>query len=254
MPKKEYWKLANKELDYFYDRLNGYEVKEWRTLTKGWIGVQKKLNGLIEKLSKEKFLSEDKLFRSELYKDFLKVSAEQIKKYSIFSQEVITQGQLFYAESGIELAQNTIGLVKVNFNRINVKAVNHMIGVTQDGERLYNLLYKSYPDTVNKITNRLINNVALGQSPEITARQIGGFMNGNYTRSLTIARTEQMQVYRRSSIEQYKDAKVGITQYERIEQPDCCDECDLVNGKLFDLDVTFETHPRCRGGTLPVMD
>jgi SPP1 gp7 family putative phage head morphogenesis protein len=252
---RNYWTQANKLLDNYYERLSNYETKEWSSLTKGWVDVQKHIETKIDDLAKEalkKELSEDKLFKSQLYQDFLKTSSSQIKKYSLYAEASITEGQKFYAENGIAVAQDAISLVKVNFYRINVSAVDSMIGQTSEGERLYNLLYKSYPDNIDKLTKILVNNTALGQSPEVTARMMKNLMNNNYVRSLTIARTEQMNVYHRSAIEQYKDSKV-VSGWKRIEQSDCCDECAAANGEEYELDEVFDSHPRCRGGTLPII-
>ena len=42
--------------------------------------------------------------------------------------------------------------------------------------------------------------------------------------------------------------------WERIEQDDACEDCKLENGKVYSFEQEFDTHPNCRGGTLPVIN
>jgi hypothetical protein len=42
--------------------------------------------------------------------------------------------------------------------------------------------------------------------------------------------------------------------WERVEQSDCCPECDEVNGEQYSLDDDWEDiHPNCRGTCLPIV-
>ncbi len=37
----------------------------------------------------------------------------------------------------------------------------------------------------------------------------------------------------------------------RIEQPDACDDCQELDGKQYDFEDEWESHPNCRGATFP---
>lgn len=255
MPQK-YWQDANKLLDKYLARLDTREVSEMASLAQGWKGVSKDINALIEKLAKEasiKELSENKLFHSELYKEFLKLSEDKVKKYSLYAEDIITENQKYFSKQGISIAQDQISLIKSSFYHINEDATNYMIGFTSKGERLYDLLYKSYPDTIDAIRKNLISAVALGQSPEITAKKITEYMNGNARRALTIARTEQMAVFNKSSYEQYKQSGV-VRGWQWLSESDACDECLDLNGKEFSIDEIWAApHPNCRCTSLPTI-
>lgn len=115
---------------------------------------------------------------------------------------------------------------------------------------MYKLFEKSYPESISKLADTLINATALGYNPEKTARLLAQSMDGNLTRALVIARTEQMNVLRETSIMQMKESGV-CKGWIRIEQPDACSECAEVNGKHYSFDESFDSHPNCRGASIP---
>jgi hypothetical protein len=124
-----------------------------------------------------------------------------------------------------------------------------MIGKTSTGAPLYNLLLNLYPQTVDKLVQTLVNDTALGWNPTKTAREMRRVSDIPLNRSLVIARTEQLNVLRESSIDQMKSSRV-CKGWIRVEQPDCCDECQEVNGKKYSFNESFDTHPNCRGGVI----
>lgn len=75
-------------------------------------------------------------------------------------------------------------------------------------------------------------------------------MEVNLTRSLVIARTEQLNCLRVISIDQMKESGV-VMGWVRIEQPDACDDCQELDGKQYDFEDEWESHPNCRGATFP---
>ena len=170
--------------------------------------------------------------------------------FLIISGGLTTEGQRFNAKVGLDIAQETIGIIHLNYNRINIDAVNYMIGKTSTGAPLYNLLLDSYPQTVDKLSQTLVNGTALGWNPTKTAREMRRVSDIPLNRSLVIARTEQLNVLRESSIDQMK--KSGVCKgWERVEAADCCDECQEVNGKKYSFDEVGEWHPNCRGASIP---
>jgi SPP1 gp7 family putative phage head morphogenesis protein len=237
-------------LDNFLSSALKREKKEMLLLSNKWQIVQDSLQEKITKLSNLEEISKDKLFKLDLYKQFLLESKTQVDKYSKLAEGIISGEQLEFAKLGLEVTQETLGLITVNFGRMNISAVENMIGLSSDSSPLSKLLIKSYPETVQKLTNTLINNTALGVNPLVTAREMSQNMNGNLTRALVIARTEQMNVLRETSLMQMEDSGV-CKGWIRIEQSDCCPECEPLNGQHFSFDDDFDTHPNCRGATIP---
>jgi hypothetical protein len=73
-------------------------------------------------------------------------------------------------------------------------------------------------------------------------------------RAMTISRTQIMTAYREANIESYKAA--GVTRYMWLASLSSrtCATCLALNGKTFDTDEPFATHPRCRCTLIPVTD
>jgi SPP1 gp7 family putative phage head morphogenesis protein len=246
-----YQKEAKKILTGFLKDLDKQEKKEFLLLSKKWGVVSNSLQDNILALASKETLSKNQLFQLNQYKQLLVDAKEQTQKFSKLSAEIIKENQLKFATTGIQSTQEIIGLNVKLFNKLPVSAIEKFIGISKEGSPLYDLLIKSYPETVTKLTDTLLKGVALGYNPEKTARLMQVDMNGNLDRALRIARTEQMNIYRESSLMQMNEA--GLNEWEWITESDACDYCLEQNGKKFPVDESMETHPNCRCGTLPVV-
>jgi SPP1 gp7 family putative phage head morphogenesis protein len=76
---------------------------------------------------------------------------------------------------------------------------------------------------------------------------------GGLDKALTIARTEQLRVYRAASQEQYRASGV-VTGYRRLSAHDdrVCAGCLAADGEELSSDVDFEAHPNCRCTLVPI--
>ena len=234
---------ARKILREFQKKAFRYENREIMYLFNKWQSISSKLEELINELSNN----------SDVYKEFLVLSNNQVSKFNKIAMETVIDGQKEFAQIGLDIARESIELITVNFHHINIQAVNNMIGLASDGSPLYKLFAKSYPESIKKLTNTLVQSTALGYNPQKTAKLLMQDMNGNFNRALTIARTEQLNVLRLTSIEQMKQSGV-CKGWIRIEQPDACEDCSEENGKKYGFDETFDTHPNCRGACIPDLD
>lgn len=244
---------ARKILYEVLNKLDRQEQKEMILLANKWGVVANTLNELIQKLAEKEIKSANQLYQLELYKEFLAISKNQVTKFSADASTIIARNQVIFAEAGLSSTQEMIELVTVRFNRLPIQAVNNMIGFSSDGSPLYELLKKSYPETVDKLIDTLISSTALGRNPQVTARLMKESMDGNLSRALRIARTEQMNVLRETSRMQMEKSGV-VSEWERIEQEDACEDCAAENGKRYSLGESFDTHPNCRGSLLPIVE
>lgn len=250
MPPNNYRKQSESILLAFLKKALNYENKEMLLLSNKWSEVSKYLEGLINELSQKEILSIDQLFKLDLYKQFLIESNQQVNQFNQYALKTVINGQEKFASLGIEATQKSIDLVTINFNHINLDAVKNMIGLSSDGSPLFELFNKSYPESVSKLTSTLINATALGYNPEKTARLLAANMDGNLTRALTIARTEQMNLLRTTSIMQMEESGV-CKGWIRLEMTDACEDCQDENGTHHSFDESFESHPNCRGSAQP---
>jgi hypothetical protein len=245
-----YQEKSRNVLESFLEKAFKQERNEMISMAKSWGVVQNNLDGLIIKLSEKESLTKNQLYQLGVYQDFLKQSKKQVSIFTEFSNTTIKEHQIIFSKLGIDMTQENISIMTVNFNRINYDAVGFMVGKTSKGSPISDLLAKSYPETVDKLTNTLVTSTALGRNPIETARLMKLDMNGNLKRALVVARTEQMNILRESSI--YQMEKSGVCKgYIRIEQLDACDDCQGINGQEYDFDENVDTHPNCRGANIP---
>lgn len=236
----------------FLTILEKKEKAEMLALSLNWSKLAGTLEDSITELSALEGKSRNQLYQLDAYKRFLVEAKQQINLYSTNAAELITQNQLEFAKLGIQSVGEIIDLFGVSYHKLPLQAIKTMIGFTQDGTPLYKLLNNSYPETVLKITDTLVQSMALGRNPTVTAGLIKESMNGNLTRALTIARTEQLNVFRESSREQMKESGV-VSGWEWLAEPDACDYCSEQDGKIFDLDEAMDTHPNCRCAEKPIV-
>jgi SPP1 gp7 family putative phage head morphogenesis protein len=240
-------------MNQYLAKLFNYETKELIEMSMKWKVVSDSLSDIIDELSQKEVKTLSDIAKLDVYRTFVLQSQFQTNLYFQWSQGIISDGQLYYAEQGLEATQKLISSFKVNFNKMNIDAVRNIIGKSSEGSPLYDLLKASYPDSMDKIFNELIKATAIGQNPRETARNMKQYMDFNGKRALTIARTEQMQVMRETSLMQMKDSGV-VAGWQRIEQDDAPDDfCQEENGKIYPLDVPFDSHPNCRGAAIPIV-
>lgn len=256
MPRKNdypnYWKRAYQLQKQFDQKLLDKDIQTINQITKRYLDLIHTLDDKIDKLAGLKELSLNQLRLNEVYKDYIRDLTRRMESFGVYNANLISVKQGEYIQLGLFATQSELSLISVNFQKLNVSALEWMIGNSMEGGRLYDLLVKSYPETVDKITKTLIESVAMGRNPVTTARLIKVDMAGNLSRALRISRTETIMSYRESSRQQMITSGL-VSEYERIEQPDCCSKCDEVNHKRYPLDTIFETHPNCRGTLIPVV-
>jgi hypothetical protein len=247
-----YQKESREILNSFLDKASKYEKQEIVTLANGWDKVSNHLEGLLSDLSNLDVKTADQLYKEKKYQQFLVESKNQVDKFSKLSNVVIEDGQAKFLELGLASSQKAIGLVTVNFNKLNISAVNNMIGLTSQGSKLETLLAASYPKSIEKLKSTLINASGLGYSPVKTAKLLSADMGGNLSRALTISRTETMFCFRQSSVDQMESSGV-VNGLIRVEQSDCCDECEPYNDQQYSFDDAdnLDFHPNCRGCFVP---
>lgn len=252
MSRKTYWEDAFKILDEFQLLVLKSELKQFKQLTEAWKIISKDLENEIEKLSKLTEISRFKLYRLDVYKNFLKQSKLQIAKFNLEGVSIVESGQYTSGKYGIEMIQEVLNLVNTNFNHLPIDAVNNFIGLSQSGGKLYTLFEKSYPEQITKLTNSLLAGIAKGNSPVRLARDMRNIANIPLSRSLTIARTESLNLFRETSRQQMVKSKI-VKGWEWIAESDACEFCLSKNGKIFPLTTKLISHPNCRCGELPVL-
>ena len=193
----------------------------------------------------------------ESYRELLKQISGQARDYEKYASGVIGNEQLAYGKIGITTAQDMLKIGgMVDFNRLNVRAVQNMVGITADGSPLFDVLKKRAlaPEMVSGLTDYLVEAIAMGYNPRKTAEMMANGLAAGLTKALTIARTEQIRAYRQASVDQYRQTGV-IEQFQRHAVPAerTCLACLALDGEIQDSKEAIASHPNCRCFVTPII-
>jgi hypothetical protein len=231
-----------------------------------WLEIENRLDAQIGLLAREmaelkdagKPITEQLVWRQQRYQVLKGQMQTEIAKYNASAVKTIAQAQTFNATLGIDAAQaaiNTqIGPFGTNWNRINVGAVQDMIGFAGDGSPLHSLLAEGYPKAVDGLLKALINGIARGQSPVQTAREMKDGMAGGLQRALVIARTETARAYRMASTEQYRQSGVVRGFRRLVFRQTACLACLMADGEWFSTAHELDDHPQGKCSCVPLLD
>jgi SPP1 gp7 family putative phage head morphogenesis protein len=178
----------------------------------------------------------------------------EMDRYAGFASGLIADEQAYLGELGMNTAQQvlTANGVYAWFTELPVAQIEAMAGSTGAGTPLRTLLEDSWPVTSQRIADELMKSIALGLNPRATARAMRNGMGVGLGRALTIARTEQIRVYRTSSLLSYRASGV-VEGYLRMAAHDLrtCLGCLALEGTFYTLGQPLGDHPRGRCSMIP---
>lgn len=254
-------------INEFNRYLDKREKAQWAEMAVRWRQQEKTLELYIQRLADAIEarrlaglpIGDTAITHLESYKELLRQVAAESAKYEGYASRLITSEQMVYGETGIAAAQTAIRKsvgAGIRFNMLNTGAIQDMVGITADGSPLFDVLKKRAlaPDMVAGLTDKLIEAVTLGYNPRKTATMMADGLSQGLTKALTIARTEQIRVYRQASVDQYIASGV-VKQFQRHAAfgERACLSCLALDGQIQDTDELIESHPNCRCFITPVI-
>lgn len=204
-------------------------------------------------------VTEGALYRMGRYQALQAQIKREIDRYNReYADPYISREQEYYGDRGIQSAYSVLGVqaggagINITWNRLPTSAIENMIGLAGNGSPLYRLLANAYPVALDGVIKQLIDSTALGINPRETARRMANGLGLGLDRILTIARTEQLRVYRMASTEQYRESGI-VTGYRRLVTKDArtCLACLASDGEHFDVASELEDHPNGRCAAVP---
>jgi len=248
----------------FKAELRAHEGVQVNAMAVKYLDVEKALESNIAALSEQIARlgaqgiepSWSQLYRLERYQALQLQTMEELARFNGWAVDVIKAEQLDMMTRGIDNAAAALESMKPGlgqFTKMPHDALQGMVGVARDGSPLGDLLAASYPAMRDGITRELTRSVALGRNPRVTAAAIRKETGLGLNRALTIARTEQLRVYREATRESYKAA--GVTQYQRIAALDerTCVGCAIADGEIIPIESEFDEHCNGRCDLLPII-
>jgi SPP1 gp7 family putative phage head morphogenesis protein len=250
-------------------RLQAHEADIMREMAQRWLKVEDALKADMLDLSlyldelrlRGETISAARLMQMDRYRQMIADARREHEQYSRWLADSLAADQRGQVAQGITDAQKLIEaagedarIAHLVFDRINVSAVEFMVGFASDGTPLYDLLRASYPESVVKLTDALIQGLAKGVGPRATAAAMAENMAGNLDRALLIARTEQLRALRAGNQAQFQQSNV-VSGYIRRAQRNAtvCPACLSLDGKIYPTDELFAQHPADQCYMQPVL-
>jgi len=236
------------------------EAAQMALMAQRWLPVQdalrKQIEDLAQSMAGKTFVSEAQLMRMERYQNLLAQVRREIAQYNGWAEDRIEDEQRAMAWLGQRHAGAALDAWQtgVRFDVLNPAAVEAMVGVTQSGAPVAELLRLAWPDAVEGITKALVTGLAMGQNPRKTAREMAKGLNGALDRMLRIARTEQLRAYRASTQERFRQSGV-IVGYRRLcaKQERTCIACLVDDGHFYEVATDFSDHMNGRCAITPIL-
>lgn len=237
-------------------------VRRWRRVEDV---VEDKISALIYELREAQASGQPvavyQVYQLERYQSLLAQLQSEIFRFMRFADGNISSLQQVGAQDGLDLGYQSLKLTFAEFGvfgsdkRLSIEAVKSMIGYSQNGMPLYELLMADYPKSIVQLTDALIKGVALGWNPRVTAKEMYGSMSWNLERAFMVARTEQMRALRSGQLAEYRNNSDYAQQYERraSKSTRTCLACLLEDGRIYQIHETMSDHPsgRCLFLVLP---
>jgi len=257
-------------INAFRDALLRREEAQMLDMVAHWLLVENALEGQITALALDidrrrvagETIKPWRLAELERYRSLLAQAQGELVQYTRYADVLITEQQVRWGNDGAEHALTTLdalyrdsGVVRAAFDILPTEVIESMAGLTASGSPLRNLLAQAWPDAVDGLTQALVEAIAKGQNPRVTARMMANGLAGGLQRCLVLARTEQLRVYREATRQQYIKSGV-VTRYKRIaaKQGRTCLACILSDGKVYELESAFEEHPCGRCALVPIVE
>jgi len=246
--------------------MNAWEDEVIRRMGERWLEIERALESNMAALANEMLLkaqagevvTDAMIRRAERYAILHAQMGAEIAKYNREAAGLIRAGQENAMKLGIQAATDAIEVTYPNalssaFNRINLAAVEAMIGKASDGSPLLQLLMRDFDDAADAIVQALVDGVAQGLGAVETARGMVEGMGVGMDRALLIARTELNGAYRAGSTEQYRQSGVVEGWMRLVARDEACLACLALDGEKFDTADEMDDHPNGRCTCVPIL-
>ena len=269
--------LAVLSMRRFKAQLLARDAEQMRIMARQWTGVERQLDAHISALAREidekrrngEIVSQTRLYQLQRYKSLKAQTEEEFSRYANWATTEVTEQQRALAKLGLDHGARAIGDVYAQhgmvgtFDRLPVQAAENMAGLAGDGRPvgvlLKNRINPHYSDeralsAWTNLTDTLVRNTALGINPRETAEAMRDDLAGGLQKGLTIARTEQLRVYRQANQQQYQESGVVSGHKRLCDHTDrTCIACLADEGTLYPVTEPIFDHPAGRCTSVPVV-
>jgi SPP1 gp7 family putative phage head morphogenesis protein len=200
------------------------------------------------------------IWRIERMRSIQAQTEQEMARFAQFADSTITAGQREAIVAGERNAHDLLTAsfprgagIDISFAAMPRSAVEAMVGTLADGSPLMELLSAAVADSAQGFADTMVTGLAAGWNPRRLARELRSTFGMGLTRSMRIARTEQLRAYRTASDEQYRRSGV-VVEKERMAAADdrTCMACVLLDGKRYPIDEAMDDHVQGRCVFVPI--
>jgi SPP1 gp7 family putative phage head morphogenesis protein len=231
-----------------------------RYFGKVWQDLQPQILQLEAQVAELEEPTKAQIWRLDRMKAIQAQAEQEMMRYAQFADGTISAGQRESIAAGerdsFELlrAYYPAGSdIPISFAAMPRAAVEAMVGTLADGSPIMELLTAAVEDAAQDFAETMVSGLAAGWNPRRLARELRGKFGMGLTRSMRIARTEQLRAYRTASDEQYRQSGV-VVQKERMATADdrVCMACVVLDGKRYPIDEPMDDHVQGRCVFVPI--
>lgn len=247
----------------FREQLVRQEDAALREMARHWVRMENLLFDQYQLLAQEiidmqargEAVPRQMIYNMQRYQQMMAQIARELPEYDNEAIRTITDYQRQSYTLGLESGYATIMDTDPSdpmWNRVGVDAAEVAVGFAGNGAPLEQLLQRDYGDLGMRVTDALIEGVALGKGAFETAKDMRDKMGMEYNRSVRIARTEINRAYRIANADAY--AKSGVV--EKVlrlcaKQANTCLACLEMDGEECKNGIV-DDHPNGRCTTVAV--
>lgn len=192
------------------------------------------------------------LFEQRRLEDLQRQVEAEMAQYAAWVEQQVCVQQEEAIRQAAQMGQ-AMGL-RLDWGRLNTQALQDIVGFTQEGSPLRELLDELGAEASEAIRRELIAGLALGKNPAETARQIRSALGGNLVRALRISRTETLRAFREATLRGYQeDDNVARWQWVSAKSERTCAACLAMDGTVHPLSERLDDHPNGRCVMVPVL-
>ena len=250
MKSKDYWKIRTQKDEQQAQKIAETYCSKQKEYYKQMIAaIDKEVEVLYGKLSKQEYISRSELWNFKHYQALRQVINQQCEGLAV-EQISITEQALERVVDRV-LGENW----KQNEpTRILSQAqVKSYLNEAWSGESYSSRIYKNCNQLAVKLSEEIGNMVVLGKSPDAVKAAIMQECGVSYKVANRLIRTEASYTFNQANFQRYQD--MGAKKVEVLVEDDACEDCKALEGKEFDFleAPIIPLHPYCRCCYLPIV-
>lgn len=195
------------------------------------------------------------LVRMARYQALIRQVEKELRDYQvILRNEIDTQSRDAITFASRDTARLIAG-VGGNFNRLPTEAIKTLLGFLSEESPLYKRIGQLAGVNAERVADRIIAGVGLGENPRKIAAEIRDALGGGLTDALRMTRTVQLWTYREATRANYINNAEVVTGWIWMAdlEGDPCMACIAQHGSEHGLDETLDDHYNGRCAMVPIV-